>query len=264
MVDYSPQRALADRVVRRASEMFVSGLGAAPSLYKGDGDFVTAVDLSIERFIRGALKEESSIPVFGEEQGGEFDASASWVVDPIDGTTNFAAGNPTCAILLSLIVDGQPVVAVTAMPLLNMHISTMQGAPVALNGKDLPALPAHIPAGAQVGLGSIGSPDSVRFPAQLRVDLALQLSESPLRPRITGSVGVDLGFVAQGAFQAAVSFSPHVWDNAAGVLLARNAGAVVTDAYGNEWVPSSPGVVAGTPKAHDIIMNTLSALHKNN
>ncbi|WP_018297034.1 inositol monophosphatase family protein [Corynebacterium lubricantis] len=260
MNDYSAQLSLANDVVRKASDMFVAGVGAAPTLIKGKGDFATEIDLSIEKYIRERLSTATDYPVFGEEKGGDFTPEGCWVIDPVDGTSNFASGNPNCAILLSLIVDNQPVVAVTAMPLLNMHLSTRAGQPVSLNGKELPPLANEVPVASHVGMGTIGSPDSQRFPASYRLRLAGWLSDTQLRPRITGSVGVDLAFLSQGIYQAAVSFSPHVWDNAAGVLLARNAGAVVTDGLGEEWHPQSMGVIAGTPRAHRLIMDTIHTI----
>ena len=78
-----------------------------------------------------------------------------------------------------------------------------------------------------------------------------------MRPRISGSVGVDLAFVALGIYQAAVSFSPHIWDNAAGVLLARSAGAVVTDTEGGPWTLDSTGAIVGTPAAHATVLSTM-------
>ncbi|WIM66928.1 inositol monophosphatase [Corynebacterium breve] len=258
----NPQAMLqtAHDVIREASEMFVAGVGAAPVLYKKHGDFATEADLNIEKMIRRRLEAETGIPVFGEEQGGTFEPDACWIIDPIDGTTNYAAGNPNCAILLSLIVNNEPVVAITDMPLMNMTMSTTVGQPVILNGKELPPLVDEPSSNALVGVGSVGSPDSQRFPARYRLKLIGWLSDTDLRPRITGSVGVDLAFVAQGVFSAALSFSPHVWDNSAGVLLARNAGAKVTDGLGGEWHPTSLGVIAAPPKAHATVMDTIAEI----
>ena len=95
-----------------------------------------------------------------------------------------------------------------------------------------------------------------RFPMEMRRDLLSELAESYLRPRITGSIGVDLAFTAEGIFGTCVSFSPHVWDNAAGVMLVRAAGGVVTDTEGNDWAPGK-GVIAGTAKAHAVLVDKI-------
>ncbi|WP_257182611.1 inositol monophosphatase family protein [Corynebacterium cystitidis] len=262
MVDTRTLLTVADDIVRQASEMFVDGVGAAPSLYKKDGDFATEMDISIEKFIRDELAKESAIPVYGEEQGGRFDPEACWIIDPIDGTTNYASGNPNCSILVSLVIQNEPRIAVTAMPLFSNHLSTRDNEPVYLNGEQLPELDDENGRGGLIGLGSVGSPDSAKFPIEFRLKLMGWLTATNLRPRITGSVGVDLALVASGAFQAAMSFSPNMWDNTAGVLLARNAGAVVTDGVGRPWTPTSPGAIVGTRAAHATVMSTIDTILK--
>lgn len=249
--------AAARDAVAEAREVFIARRGAAPALMKGAGDFATDADLEIEALLRRRLTEATGIEVYGEEGGGDLNPRACWVVDPIDGTSNYSSGNPNCAILVSLLVNLQPVVAFTDMPLLGMQLETTAGAPVLLNGEALPRIGGETAAAAQVGVGSVGSDDRRRFPAEIRFALLQELAASDLRPRISGSVGVDLGFVATGIFEAAVSFSPHVWDNAAGVLLARNAGAVVTDAAGQAWTAGSVGAIVGTQRAHQTALSTM-------
>lgn len=98
------------------------------------------------------------------------------------------------------------------------------------------------------------------MPSNQRVELAGELTRIGLRPRISGSVGVDLAFAAQGIYQAAVSFSPHVWDNAAGILLARSAGAVATAGDGSRWEPGKTGAVVGNPSAHAAVMRAIESV----
>lgn len=251
---------VAEKVTDEAEAMFVAGLGASPAEIKAAGDFATQVDLEVEATVRHLLRESTGIGVFGEEAGGDYDESAVWVVDPIDGTSNYAAGNPMCAILISLIIDGQPRVAVTSIPLLNRRLTAIDGEPVFVNGREQPLLTNRPPLVTQVGFSSVSSPHASGHPQGYRLDLLSRLATGPLRPRITGSVGIDLAFTAQGIFDAAVSFSPYMWDNAAGVALVRAAGGVVTDIDGAEWTPTSTGVVAGTPQAHEFIMGTMNEL----
>lgn len=258
--------AAAEAAVDEAHGIFVSHVGAAPALAKGRGDFATQADLQIEALLRERLAESTGIDVYGEEHGGRLNPEACWVVDPIDGTSNYSSGNPNCAILVSLILEGQPVVAVTDIPLLGMRVAAEAGGPLRLNGEALPPLGAsNQSAAAQVGVGSVGSMGSVdrqQFPAHVRLALIGQLAETGLRPRISGSVGVDLAFAALGIYRAAVSFSPHVWDNAAGVLLARSAGAAVSDAAGSHWQLGSVGVIAGAPAAHRSVADTMNRVQR--
>lgn len=251
---------IAEEAADEARRLFVEGLGSAPALYKGSGDFATEVDLSIEAVLREQLSLSTGIPVLGEEEGGVLRSDASWVVDPIDGTANYASGNPNCAVLISLVVDRQPVVAVTDIPLLNVRLTTKTGTPVTLNGQPLPQMTAVELVGNQVGVGAVGSDDTNRIPPDSRLKLIKTLEYTNRRPRISGCVGIDLAYVAQGIYEAAVSFSPHPWDNSAGVLLARSAGATVTDLEGNPWSLDSVGVIAGAPAAHAVILDTIRSI----
>ncbi len=260
MSDARELLAIAEAIVDDAETMFLSGVGAEASQFKQPGDFTTEVDLDIEAHLRQMLTQMTGIPVYGEESGGDLDQEAVWVVDPIDGTANYAAGNPMCAILVSLLVEEEPVVAITSLPLLRRRLTAFRGSPLHVNGRPMPCLtesPRHV---AQVGFSSVASPFGSEFSSMLRQGLLSELSETFLRPRITGSVGVDLAFAAQGIFGGAVSFSPHVWDNAAGVMLVRAAGGIATDIDGNEWTPGSVGVVAGTAAAHREIMSTMERI----
>ena len=146
------------------------------------------------------------------------------------------------------------------MPLLHRRVTAFEGSPVMVNGRAMKPLSEVDQLVAQVGFSSVASQQRSQFPSLLRQGLLSELAETYLRPRITGSVGVDLAFAAQGIFGGAVSFSPHVWDNAAGVMLVKAAGGVVTDTEGNDWTPESIGVVAGTSRAHEAIMSTMDAI----
>ncbi|WP_080794172.1 inositol monophosphatase family protein [Corynebacterium pacaense] len=247
--------AVAEAVVDDAETLFLEGFGAAPSQMKSPSDFATDVDFAIESHIRSMLGVMTGIPVIGEESGGAT-SGTRWVIDPIDGTANFAARNPMCAILVSLVVDDTPVVGLTSMPLLGKRLTAFEGSPLLVNGQPQPPLREKSHLVAHVGFSSMATPRNAEFPSQLRRDLLSELTDSYLRPRITGSVGVDLAFTAQGIFGACVSFSPHIWDNSAGVMLVRAAGGVVTDTAGDQWKPGS-GVVAGTEKAHEILLSTI-------
>lgn len=251
---------IAEEAADEARKMFVDGLGSLPALHKKDGDFATEMDLKIEAMLREHLALTTGIPVLGEEEGGVLRTDASWVVDPIDGTANYASGNPNCAVLISLVVDKQPELAVTDIPLMNMRLTARRGSGVFHNGDLLPPVTSIANVSNQVGVGAVGADEGSRIPPDSRLRLIKALEYANMRPRISGSVGIDLAFVAQGVYKAAVSFSPHPWDNAAGVLLARCAGAVVTDIDGNEWELGSLGVIAGSPDIHESVLRTIKRI----
>ena len=93
--------AFAEAAVDQVEPIFRSGLGAQPARFKGQGDFATEVDLVIEQQLRDILTQMTGIPVYGEESGGSV-LDTVWVVDPIDGTANYSAGNPMAGILVAL------------------------------------------------------------------------------------------------------------------------------------------------------------------
>lgn len=248
---------IVEAILADIERMFISGLGADPTHMKAAGQFATDVDLAIEQHLRQLLWESTNIPVLGEEYGGDCH-DTTWVVDPIDGTANFAAGNPMSAILISLMVNDQPVLAITSVPMINQRFGAFTGSPLMYNGQPQPLLEERPEVAAHVGFSSMSSlPESgeTQF-----ANLLLELTRTYLRPRITGSVGIDLAYTAGGIFGGAVSFSPNIWDNAAGVLLCRAAGATVTDLVGNPWTPESHGVIVGTARAHETILTTLNKI----
>ena len=250
--------AVAEAVADDAERMIRSSLGEARVMEKGEGDIATEVDLAVEEAVRQQLTLLTGIPVFGEEAGGELGSGAVWVVDPVDGTSNFAAGNPMCAFLLSLLIDGQPVCALTSQPATGQRFTAYTGSPLMRNGRPQRPVTERDPWLSHIGFGSIISPVHSSFPTWARHELLDRLGAKHPRLRVTGSVGLDLAFTAAGIFGGTVTFSPHVWDNAAGVLLVRAAGGVVTDLAGEEWRPDSFGVVAGAKGVHDVILGTIS------
>jgi myo-inositol-1(or 4)-monophosphatase len=100
-----------------AARPFVEGHRADSAVQKKGNDFATEVDLAIERQVVEALNTKTGIEVHGEEFGGaDVDSPLVWVLDPIDGTFNYAAGSPMAAILLGLVRDGEPVAGLTWVP----------------------------------------------------------------------------------------------------------------------------------------------------
>src|ERR1019366_9235389 len=102
---------IAGGAVDEAARLLVQGRTHLGGLIaKGDRDYASRVDFQIEDSIKAALARAShAIPFLGEERGGELQAPLLWVLDPVDGTTNFIKGSPLCAISLALLSEGQPI-----------------------------------------------------------------------------------------------------------------------------------------------------------
>lgn len=236
-------------LMTQAEAMFVAGMGSSPLCIKGPQDFATAVDLEIEAFLRTNLTSLTGFTVVGEELGGSaMKDRYTWIVDPVDGTTNFSTGSPLCGILVALLYDGEPIAAITSLPALRLRLTGALGCGVLLNGEPLEPRRRWDARNTQVIFGSMP-----------RVDLVAALEAMTLRPRIVGSVGVSLAFTVMGMADAAVSFSPHLWDNAAGALLAREAGLRVTDSHGAPWDSRSEALVISVAEVHPMVVQLLSA-----
>ncbi|ORA20677.1 inositol monophosphatase family protein [Mycobacterium arosiense] len=252
--------AQASAILDDASEPFLSGHRADSAVRKKGNDFATDVDLAIEKQVVAALVEATGIGVHGEEFGGPaVDSPWVWVLDPVDGTFNYAAGSPMAGILLGLLHRGDPVAGLTWLPFFDQRYTAVAGGPLRKNGVPQPPLNSIDLADALVGAGSFSADARGRFPGRYRIALLENLSRVSSRLRMHGSTGLDLAFVADGILGAAISFGGHVWDHAAGVALVRAAGGVVTDLSGEPWTPSSDSALAAGPGAHAEILEILRA-----
>lgn len=266
--------AVAEDLVRSQWEVFRAGHGVALARHKQDGSPVTDTDVRIERFLHGHLAEATGIPVVGEESIGcvesrtqeieelhrEVGTRSYWVVDPIDGTSNYLRGDPSCAILAALFVNDTPLIGVTSLPVRSTTITSVAGqsmtVTVGANRVELPAGGWGTP-GEGVGLVDSLVP-GFRDEVTHMVD-ALIAAPKP-RMRISGCVGANLGLVAVAGVGTTVSMSPHVWDNGAGVCHLTTRGAHVTDLHGNPWTVGSDGVIGGDQKTAGVLSASLQRI----
>lgn len=178
-----------------------------------------------------------------------------WVVDPIDGTANFARGNVLWASSVAAVVDGETVAAATYLPAVQ-DIYTVGPDSATRNGQRLSVSDRTDPETFAVALVAAWSPDlSERFGT-----LARTVNERFGDSRRYGTLQATLGFVASGELEAAVTTEETTpWDTISGVELVRSAGGVVTDLDGNRWTNDSDGLVASNGKAHDEILAAIEA-----
>ncbi|KAA1249760.1 inositol monophosphatase [Mycobacterium simiae] len=245
-------------VLDDATDLFLKGHRADSAVRKKGNDFATEIDLAIERQVVDALVAATGIGVHGEEFGGTaFDAPWVWVLDPVDGTINYAAGSPLAAMLLGLLHRGEPVAGLTWLPFIGERYTAVAGGPLIKNGMPQPPLSRTELAATLVGVGSFSADSRGRFPGRYRVALLENLSRVSSRLRMHGSTGIDLVYVADGILGGAISFGSHVWDHAAGAALVRAAGGIVTDLTGASWTPTSQSMLAAAPGVHAEISEIL-------
>lgn len=248
-------------ILDEASDPFIAGHRADSAVQKKGNDFATEVDLAIERQVVSALERTTGIGVHGEEFGGaDIDSPLVWVLDPIDGTFNYAAGSPMAAILLGLLRDGEPVAGLTWLPFTDQRYTAVQGGPVYYNGVAQPPI-GHSDIGqCVIGIGTFNVDWRGRFPGRYRLAVLENLSRVCSKLRMHGATGIDIAYVSAGILGAAISFGDHIWDHAAGVALVRAAGGVVTDLSGQEWTPSSRSALAAAPGVHEHVLEILASL----
>jgi myo-inositol-1(or 4)-monophosphatase len=220
---------------------------------KSDRDLVTDIDMTIEREVRAFLERETpKFGFLGEEDGGhtlsEPDSSI-WILDPIDGTSNFAHGIPLCAVSLGLVRDGEPVVAAMVAPYLELRYHAVKGEGAFANDKQIKVSRTTELARSIVSIGDYAVGDGAAEKNRKRLRLTELLAQRVERVRMFGTAALDLAWVAEGRTDATVILANKPWDMAAGVLVAREAGALVVDAFGarhnvhsNETIAASPWI----------------------
>ncbi len=239
--------ALASRLARDASTLLVQGLGRIRSdvgTKSTDTDMVTEMDRASERLIVDGLRRARPADgVLGEE--GTSTAGASgvlWVVDPIDGTTNYLYGHPGFAVSLAAEVDGEPTLAVVADPLHRDEFTAIKGRGAWRNGA------AIAPSGetkletALVATGFSYESERRRRQAQVLAQVLPLVRDV----RRMGAASIDLCWVACGRVDAYYERGLQRWDLAAGALVAAEAGARVGDLDGG---PASGGFALASAPA---------------
>ena len=253
--------AQAAAILDEAALPFVAGHRAQSAVQKKGNDFATEVDLAIERRVVRELEDLTGIGVHGEEFGGaDLDSPLVWVVDPIDGTFNYAAGSPMAAMLLGLLRDGQPVAGLTWLPFVGQRYTAVVGGALQCNGVDQPPLASTGLADSMVGMGTFNVGWGGRYPGRWRLGVLENLSRVCSKLRMHGSTGIDMAYVGAGILGAAISFGGHVWDHAAGVALVRAAGGIVTDVSGQPWTIGTRATLAAAPGVHGELLEILQSV----
>lgn len=236
-------------VIRRAG----LGTGVGVRAKALPGDYVTEVDLAAERAIVSLLETEGGgVGVHGEERGG-VDIDDAWVVDPLDGTTNFAHGFPAVGVSVALVQQGRPIAGAVCAPFLGQTWLAGRGEGTWIVGEAGERRRQHVseraPARAVVGTGFPFRRREL-MPRYLRAfEASLSRFEDLRRP---GAAALDLAWVAAGVFDGFFELALGPWDVAAGGLLIEEAGGVVTDwSGGDEWLAGD--ILAGGPEVHGVL-----------
>jgi len=260
-----PMINIALRAARKAGEGIVR---ASDELHrfevkaKGVNNFVTDVDVNAEREIIYHLqKAYPDHAILGEESGlvGREDAEYRWVIDPLDGTTNFIRGIPHFAVSIACLHRGKIEHAVIVDPVRHEEFTASRGRGAQLNGhrirvSDLPSLE-----GALLGTGIPFKDhcDDKLGPYSKSIEaLAAQCAGV----RRAGAASLDLAYVAAGRLDAFWEIGLSLWDIAAGVLLVREAGGLVADIDASDNYLESGNIVCGNPRCFKAVLQVVKPL----
>lgn len=238
---------------RAGGEIALDAFGAARDVRsKGPGDWVSATDTASERAVRACLVEGApDLPVFGEEEGGDR-AEVGWLVDPLDGTANFLHRYPVVGVSIGLVVGTEPVVAVVHAPMLGDTYWATRGGGAFRDGERLSVSDRPV----ESAICATGFPFRAkreRLPEYFPVfERALTTFEDLRR---AGAASLDLAWTAAGVYDGYFEQGLGPWDVAAGALLVREAGGIVTDWQGDPdaWLRSGD-IVAAPPTTHPEIL----------
>lgn len=197
---------------------------------------------------------------FGRNDFGRNDADLMWALDLVDGTVNLMHGVPLCGISLGLVRGIEPVLGVIDLPFLGLRYSAWRGAG-AFRGEQRIAAASDTDrmADAVVALGDYAVGEDAARKNVERFRITRVLAASAQRIRMFGSAAIDLAWVAEGRIAASVMLVDKPWDTAAGVVLAREAGATVIDQNGSPHTMRSTSTIAVAPALREELLGLLSA-----
>jgi myo-inositol-1(or 4)-monophosphatase len=259
-----PMINIALRAARKAGENIVRAsddLDRFEVIAKGVNDFVTEVDITAEQDIIYHLqKAYPNHAILGEESGltGDENAEYRWIIDPLDGTTNFVRGIPHYAVSIACLYKGKLEHAVVVDPVRREEFTASRGRGAQLNGR-IRVSQLNSLEGALLGTG---------IPFKDHCDDKLEAYSKSIEVlagqcagiRRAGAASLDLAYVAAGRLDAFWEIGLAPWDIAAGALLIKEAGGLVADINASEHYLESGNIVCGNPKCFKAVLQATKPL----
>lgn len=259
----SPEVALAEAAARAAGQVIRTALDhrvgtQAYATKDGAIDLLTEVDLAAEQAVRTHLAAATpAVPVLAEEGGGATHAQTRWIVDPIDGTTNFVHGFPGFCTSIGLQVDGQMEAACVYDPVQDVAYTAGRGLGAHAAGSRLAV--SQTPALAQ-SLVLTGFAYDRRERPEFYLRFLREVLVRAQGVRRGGAAAMDFCHIASGRGDGYYEFHLSPWDCAAGVLLVEEAGGLVTTVSGAQIDLDKPEVLCTNGRIHDELSRALLPL----
>ena len=260
-----PMINIALRAARKAGEAIVrasDNLDRIDVVSKGVNNFVTEVDVAAEQDIIYHLqKAYPDHAILGEETGltGGEDAEYRWVIDPLDGTTNYIRGIPHYAVSIACLHKGRPEHAVIVDPVRHEEFTASRGRGATLNGRRIRVSDRASLDGALLGTGIPFKDhcDDQLAPYSKSIEV---LAGQCAGIRRAGAASLDLAYVAAGRLDAFWEIGLSQWDIAAGALLVKEAGGLVADIDASDKYLESGNIVCGNPKCFKAVLQATKPL----
>jgi myo-inositol-1(or 4)-monophosphatase len=218
-------------------------------------DFVTQTDKNIEEFLKSALHETCpGVAFVGEETGGSINADGYFLVDPLDGTSNFASLRDYFGICAAYIEDGEVLCSAVAIPMQDKVITAQKQRGVFVNDKPLPALETKASPLRETQLEcelTFSSPNDFQI-AQAIIPYVSGLRKS-------GSTAVSLVHMAMGRKTVCIANHLQPYDIAAPLLIARESGCLVSDFNGNDASINTKNIIAAKPQNHAELLRLIKS-----
>lgn len=225
---------------------------------KGRHDLVTLADVESEKCIKATIAMAFPDDVFLAEEsftGAALTDARTWIIDPIDGTTNFAHGVPFYAVSIALWINKQPEVSLVLGVAQDEYFTAEAGKGAFLNGKPIRVSSTKEAGEALVGTGFPYRDLSVLDDYMKVFHVLMKETHGVRRP---GSAAYDMAYVACGRYDGFYEYALAPWDVAAGALLIREAGGIVTDWRGGEEWLTGKRILAGNPQVYQYLKDVIS------
>lgn len=251
---------IAIKAARRAGEIMIRQMPQIEKLEvieKSANDFVSRVDQAAEAAIIEVIQDHyPDHAILAEESGRQGDHEIQWIIDPLDGTTNYLHGFPVFAVSIAVAQGRELRHGVVYDPLRQEIFSASRGEGAQLDGRRIRVSKQQSLKGSLIATG---------FPyrlAESQVDIYLQMLRAVMLGtagvRRPGSAALDLCYLAAGRVDGFFELGLQAWDVAAGALIIREAGGRISDFRGGDGYLDSGNVVAGTPKVYSALSRLLA------
>lgn len=224
--------------------------------YKGEIDIVTEADRMSEQLIVSGIRSNfSDHDILTEESPGiNTGSDYRWIIDPLDGTTNYAHGYPVYCVSLALEVKGEIRLGIIYNPMMEEMFVAEKGAGAYLNDRPISVSTVQ---DLKKSLLSTGFPYDINQDNNNNINNFSRMAGSAQAIRRAGSAALDMAYVAAGRFDGFWELKLKPWDTAAGLLMIREAGGMVTDITGSEYHLESPTILASNGRIHQAMVEVL-------